>query len=70
MIIEIGRVYKTQFGNYLRLESQTDLLCNFILVTKENVPIPERRNRMGHVVVRSKVSYSPEIVSSFKIRKK
>lgn len=70
MIIEIGRVYETQFGNYLRLESKTDLLFNFLLVTKENEPIPEKRNRWGHVVVRNKVSYSEEIVESFKITQK
>lgn len=70
MTVEIGSVYETQFGNYLRLESQRGLLFNFILVTKDNVPIPERKNRMGHVVVRNNVSYSMEIVSSFKLKKK
>lgn len=67
---EIGLIYKTKFGNYLRLESQSGILFNFILVTKENVPILEKRNRSGHVVIRNKVSYTVEIISSFKKQKK
>jgi hypothetical protein len=70
MILEIGRVYKAQSGNYLRLESKGSLLCNFILVDKDNVPIPEKKNRFGHVVVRSQRQYSEEIITSFKLMKK
>ena len=65
----IGGVYKTQLGNFLRLASNGDILFNFILVDKENVPIPEKKNRFGHVVVRSQRQYSEEIVSSFKLTK-
>lgn len=66
----IGGVYKTQLGNFLRLVSKGDILFNFILVDKENVPIPEKKNRFGHVVVRSQRQYSEEIVSSFKLTKR
>lgn len=69
MIVQIGGVYKTQLGNYLRLESKGDILFNLILVDKNNVPIPEKKNRFGHVVVRSFVQYSEEIFSSFKLTK-
>lgn len=62
----IKGVYQTQSGAFLRLESRGDLLYHFILVTKDNVPIPESKNRRGVVVVRSKVSYSEEVVLSFK----
>ena len=65
----IGGVYKPQLGNFLRLVSKGDILFNFILVDKENVPIPEKKNRFGHVVVRSQRQYSEEIVSSFKLTK-
>lgn len=47
----LGSVYKTQFGKYLRLDSIGELLYFFTLVDKNNVEIPEQRNRLGHVVV-------------------
>lgn len=62
----IGDVYKTESKNYLRLEKIVGILFHFILVTKENVPIPEEINRAGRVVVRNKVAYTEETVSSFK----
>lgn len=70
MNIIIGDVCKTQSGNYLRLEKIVGILFHFILVTKDNVPIPEEVNRAGRVVVRNKVAYTEETVSSFKKRKK
>jgi len=69
MSIEIGNVFKTQAGNYLRLEKIVGILFHFILVTKDNEPIPEELNFAGRVVVRSKVSYTEETVSSFKKQK-
>lgn len=69
MSATIGGVYKSQSGNYLRLVSKGDILFNFILVDKDNVPIPEKKNRFGHVVVRSQVKYSEDIVLSFKLTK-
>ena len=62
----LGRVYKTLFGKYLRLDSIGKLLYFFTLVDKNNVEIPEQRNRIGHVVVRNKVSYTSEVFNSFK----
>lgn len=62
----LGSVYKTQFGKYLRLDSIGELLYFFTLVDKNNVEIPEQRNRLGHVVVRNKVSYTSEVFNSFK----
>ena len=66
MNLLIGDIYETQFGNFLRLESKGFILFNFILVTKDNEPIPEKRNMRGHVVLRNKVSYTEEIIQSFK----
>jgi hypothetical protein len=66
MSLVIGGVYKTSLGNFLRLESIGGILYNFLLVDKNNVEIPEKKNRFGHVVVRNKVQYSQEIISSFK----
>lgn len=70
MKIEIGNVYKTEAGNYLRLEKIVGILFHFILVTKDNEPIPEEINHSGRVVVRSKVCYTEETVLSFKKVKK
>jgi len=65
----IGGVYKTESGNFLRLVSKGEILFNFTLVDKDNVPIPEKKNRFGHVVVRSQVQYSEEIAATFKLTK-
>lgn len=62
----LGGVYKTQFGKYLRLDSIGELLYFFTLVDENNVELPEQRNRLGHVVVRNKVSYTLEVFNSFK----
>lgn len=66
MNLEVGKVYLAESGSYLRLVSKGTIMFNFILVDKDNVPIPEKRNRFGHVVLRSLRSYSEETVSSFK----
>lgn len=70
MNLEIGQVYIAQSGNYLRLVSKGSIMYNFILVDKENIPIPEKRNTFGHVVLRSLRCYSEETVLSFKQLKK
>jgi hypothetical protein len=67
MKIEIGRTYKSQSGNFLRLESITEMMFNFILVDVDGVVIPEKRNRAGHVVLRNLRQYSHEVVISFKL---
>lgn len=66
MNVIIGTVYKTQHKHYLRLEAVRGILYHFILVTKANVPIPEKRNRQGHVITRSNVCYTEEVLLSFK----
>lgn len=66
----LGRVYKTQFGKRLRLDSIGDLLYFFTLVDENNIEVKEQRNRFGHVVVRNKVSYTAEVFNSFKKAKK
>lgn len=69
MKIEIGKVYVSQSGNFLRLESKTEFMYNFLLVDEDDIPIPEKRNKFGHVILRSKRQYSEEIVNSFKLVK-
>lgn len=69
MNVIIGGVYKTQLGNFLRLVSKGEVICNFLLVDSDNVPIEEKRNRFGHVVMRSKRQYGYETISSFKLIK-
>lgn len=67
MNLEKGNVYLAQSGSYLRFESKGLLMYNFLLVDNQNVPIAEKRNRFGHVILRSKRCYSEETVSSFKL---
>ncbi len=69
MKVVFGGVYLAESGSYLRLVSKGEIMYNFILVDKDNVPIPEKRNRFGHVVVRSARCYSEETVESFKLVK-
>lgn len=66
MSIVIGGIYRTESGAFLRLDSRGDLLYNFTLVDQNKQVIPEVKNKRGMVVVRSNVSYSEEVVLSFK----
>jgi len=69
MRVVIGGVYLAKSGSYLRLISKGELLYYFLLVDKNDIPIPEKRNRFGHVVLRSKREYSEETVMTFKLVK-
>ena len=69
MRIIIGGVYLAESGSYLRLESKGELMYNFLLVDENNIPIPEKRNKFGHVILRAKRQYTGEIVNSFKLVK-
>lgn len=69
MRVVIGGVYIAESGSYLRLISKGELLYYFLLVDKNDIPIPEKRNRFGHVVLRSKREYSEETVMTFKLVK-
>lgn len=65
--LKVGRVYKTQSGNYLRFLNKGEVMFNFLLVDNENVLIPEKRNRFGHVMIRTQQQYSLESVKTFKL---
>lgn len=65
----IGGVYQAESGNYLRLESKTEFMYNFLLVDENNVLIPEKKNKFGHVILRAKRQYTEEIANSFKLVK-
>lgn len=67
MNLEKGKVYLAKSGSYLRFESKGLLMYNFLLVDSKNVPIAEKRNRLGHIVLRSKRCYSEETISDFKL---
>lgn len=69
MRVVIGGVYLAKSGSYLRLVLKGELLYYFLLVDKNDIPIPEKRNRFGHVVLRSKREYSEETVMTFKLVK-
>ena len=65
----VKQVFKTQTGRFLQVTSiNTSGLHHFIEVS-DNVsrtPVPEIRNRAGHVTRRVNVSYLPETVSTFR----
>lgn len=69
MKVVIGGVYQAESGNHLRLESKGEVMYNFILVDENDVPIQEKRNKFGHVILRSQRQYSEETVASFKLVK-
>ena len=69
MKLEIGKVYRAESGNLLKLESKTEFMYNFVLVDENGDLIPEKRNKFGHVILRSKRQYSEEIANSFKLVK-
>lgn len=69
MKIVFGGVYIAELGSYLRLVSKGDIMYNFILVDKDNVPIPEKRNKFGHVILRAQKKYTAEVVNTFKLVK-
>jgi len=63
------QVFKTESGRFLQVtEINENGLHHFIEVNDNisRVPVPERRNRAGHVTRRVSLVYSPEIVSTFK----
>lgn len=69
MKVVIGGVYLAESGSYLRLVSKGEIMYNFLLVDEINVLIPEKRNKFGHVILRSKRQYSEETFHSFKLIK-
>jgi len=69
MKVVFGGVYLAESGSYLRLVSKGEIMFNFLLVDENNVEIPEKRNKFGHVILRSQRQYSEETANSFKLIK-
>lgn len=65
----VNQVFKTESGRFLQVTSiNTSGLHHFIEVfdNMSRTPVPELRNRAGHVTRRVKVAYLAETVLTFK----
>lgn len=69
MAIEIKDVYKTPSGKFLQVvQIKESGFHHFIEITDNvnRIPVPELRNKFGHVTRRVKLVYSEETISTFK----
>lgn len=70
MAVEKNQVYKTPSGKLLQvIEVRDSGFHHFKEIDKEGNTILEKRNTFGHVVHRSRLVYSEEIIHSFKKQK-
>lgn len=69
MSVELKQVYKTPSGKFLQVIQVNECGTHILIEIEDNVnrkPLPERRNRAGHVTRRVKLLYSEETISTFK----
>lgn len=69
MSIEIKQVYKTPSGKFLQVVLIKESGFHHLIEITDNVnriPVPELRNKFGHVTRRVKLVYSEETISTFK----
>lgn len=70
MAIEKNQIYKTPSGKLLQVAQVMESgFHHFKEVDKEGNRIYDKRNSFGHVVHRSNLVYSEEIIHSFKKQK-
>lgn len=70
--VEINQVYKTPSGRFLQVVKVNESGSHNLIEVKDNksrIPIPEGRNKSGHVTRRVNLVYSEEIISTFKMLK-
>ncbi|MFT5254429.1 MAG: hypothetical protein ACI87N_003499 [Flavobacteriales bacterium] len=68
MAVEINQVYKTSTGLFIRVVSVKESGFHHFIEVRDNVnqvPVPEIRNRSGHVTHRVNLVYSEEVISTF-----
>lgn len=69
MAVEINQVYKTITGLFIKLVAVKESGFHHFIEVKDNVnqvPVPEKRNRSGHVTRRVDLVYSEEVIATFK----
>lgn len=69
MDIKKGDVYKTSDNTFLQVVSVHESKSHHFIEVKDNVnrtPVPELRNRSGHVTHRVNLVYSEETIATFK----
>ncbi len=68
-MVEVGQVYKTPSGKFLQVVFVKESGLHHFVEIQDNVnriPVPETRNKFGHVTRRVNLVYSEEIISTFK----
>lgn len=69
MAIELHQVYKTHSGRFLQVVQVNESGSHNLIEVSDNVnkiPVPESRNRSGHVTRRVNLIYSEETIYTFK----
>jgi hypothetical protein len=69
MAIKLGDVYKTPSDKFLQVSLISETRCHHFIEVHDNVnrqPIPEQRNKFGHVTRRTSLVYSEEVIATFK----
>ena len=70
--VEINQVYKTPSGKFLKVVKVNESGSHNLIEINDNVnriPVPEGRNKSGHVTRRVNLVYSEEVISTFKMLK-
>lgn len=69
MAVKINDVYKTPSGKFLQAILISESGLHHFIEVQDNltrIPVPEQRNKFGHVTRRTNLVYSEEIISTFK----
>ena len=69
MAVKLKDVYKTPSGKFLQVSLISETRCHHFIEVQDNVnrkPIPEQRNKFGHVTRRTNLVYSEEVIATFK----
>jgi hypothetical protein len=65
-----NEIYKTKSGKLLQVSAVRESgFHHFKEIDKEGNPVSDKRNSFGHVVHRTDLVYSEEIIKSFKKQK-
>jgi hypothetical protein len=68
-MVAIGQVYKTPSGKFLQVLFVKESGLHHFIEIQDNlnrIPVPEQRNKFGHVTRRTNLVYSEETISTFK----
>jgi hypothetical protein len=69
MNVQLKDVFKTPSGKFIELTKVSSTGLHHFIEVEDNLtrtPVPEQRNKFGHVIRRVNLQYSEETLSSFK----